>query len=106
VPETLRRKFHAIKSRFREAPFHLKRIYLAVGEEPIASALDDAVAKFPALLLGSYPSFDRPDYRVLLTLESKDLRYLTEAHAYLLARLPQGAVVRLDDGSPHPCRNS
>ncbi len=102
VPETLRRKFHAIKSRFREAPFHLKRIYLAVGEEPIASALEDAVAKFPALLLGSYPVFDRPDYRVLLTLESKDLRYLTEAHAYLLARLPQEAVVRLDDGSPQP----
>jgi hypothetical protein len=58
------------------------------------------------LLLGSYPVFNRPDYRVLLTLESKDLRYLTEAYAYLLARLPQGAVVRLDDGSPHPCRNS
>lgn len=102
VPETLRRKFHAIKSRFREAPFHLKRMYLAVGEEPIASALDDALAQFPALLLGSYPAFDRRDYRVLLTLESKDLRYLTEAHAYLLARLPQGAVVRLDDGSSSP----
>ncbi|MEO5657342.1 MAG: competence/damage-inducible protein A [Nitrospiria bacterium] len=99
VPEIFRRKFLAVKERFRDEPFHFRRIHLAIGEEPIASTLYDVAAKFPALLLGSYPVVNRPDYRVRLTLESKDARYLDDALAYLMARLPASAIVPTDDES-------
>lgn len=97
VPEIFRRKFLAVRERFRDAPFHLRRIHLAIGEEPIASTLYEVAAKFPALLLGSYPVVNREDYRVRLTLESKDAGYLDEALAYLMARLPAAAIVPADD---------
>lgn len=97
VPEVFRRKFNAIKSRFLDTPFSIKKVYLTVGEEPIVSILHEVIEKFPAILLGSYPTFTQATYRVMLTLESKVPSYLEEAHAYLMARLPQDAIVRRDD---------
>jgi molybdenum cofactor synthesis domain-containing protein len=97
VPEVFRRKFHAIKARFRSAPFHLRTIYLRVGEEPIAGVLYDVAGTFPDLALGSYPAMDRPEYRTKLTLESKDPAYLNAAFERLIDRLPEGAVVAVDE---------
>src|SRR5215471_10527088 len=87
VPEILRRKFERIKEMFREAPFHLREIYLRADEGQIADTLHRILAKFPDLLLGSYPYFDNPLYSIKLTLESKDLTYVEEAYALLLAEL-------------------
>ena len=42
------------------------------GEGVIASILNDLLVKFPELMLGSYPVLDNPDYKVKVTLESKD----------------------------------
>ena len=97
VPEIFRRKFDAIKTRFREAPFFLKKIYLMIGEEQIAGTLDDAAKKYPELLLGSYPTVNRPDYRVLLTLESKNAAVVEEAYRDLLSSLPCDAVVPFEE---------
>lgn len=87
VPEILRRKFERIKEMFREAPFHLREIYLRADEGRIAGILHRVVADFPDLLLGSYPYFDIASYSIKLTLESKDLAYLERAHAFLLEEL-------------------
>ena len=87
VPEILRRKFERIKEMFRDAPFHLREIYLQADEGQIADLLHRVLAEFPELLLGSYPYFDNPVYSIKLTLESKDLSYVEEAHAMLLAEL-------------------
>lgn len=102
VPEIFRRKFDAIKTRFRSEPFHLRTIYLRVGEEPVAALLYDVAGMFPALALGSYPVLDRPAYRTRLTLESKDAAYLNTAFESLMARLPAGAVVSVDREPPAP----
>jgi molybdenum cofactor synthesis domain-containing protein len=96
VPEIFRRKFHAIKARFRSEPFHLRTIYLRVGEEPIAALLYDVARAFPDLALGSYPVIDHREYRTRLTLESKDLAYLSSAFELVMSRLPAGAVVAID----------
>jgi len=96
VPEVFRRKFHAIKMRFRTEPFHVKVIYLRVGEELVAGLLFDVAREFPDLALGSYPAVDRPAYRTKITLESKDAAYLHSAFAYVMARLPAEAVVEVD----------
>ena len=87
VPEILRRKFERIKEMFREAPFNLREVYLRADEGLIAGILHNVLAKFPDLLLGSYPYLDNPTYSVKLTLESKDLSYVEGAHAMLLSEL-------------------
>jgi molybdenum cofactor synthesis domain-containing protein len=96
IPRILQERFHAIKERFRDAPYFLKNVFLRYGEGVIASTLNDLLAKFPHLLLGSYPVLDLPEYKVKVTLESKDSSYLDNALRSLVASLPQDAVHRID----------
>jgi len=96
VPEIFRQKFDALKERFRDAPFHLCCVYVSMGEGTLADHLNALLVGHPDLLLGSYPEFSNPEYKVKVTLESKDRGYLDDAVTDLLARLPQDAVVRVD----------
>ena len=96
VPEIFRQKFEALKERFREAPFHLCCVYVSIGEGTLADHLNAVLAGHPDLLLGSYPEFSNPEYKVKVTLESKDRGYLEGAVSDLLARLPRDVVVRID----------
>jgi molybdenum cofactor synthesis domain-containing protein len=95
VPEIFRQKFAAIRERFRDRPFHLRNVFVRIGEGSLAEHLNGLLRDFPALLLGSYPEFSNPEYRVKVTLESKDEGYLGAALDRLLARLPPDAVVRV-----------
>ncbi len=96
VPEIFRQKFDAIKERFRERPFHLRSVFVRIGEGTLADFLNDLLKNHPLLLLGSYPEFSNPDYKVKVTLESKDREYLERALTELVARLPRDAVVRVE----------
>ena len=95
VPEIFRRKFDAIKERFRERPFLLRSVYFRVGEGTLAEHLHAMLRTFPDLLCGSYPEFSNATYKVRVTLESKEPDYLEAALADLLGRLPADAVVRV-----------
>ena len=96
IPEILEQKFDAIRERFAAAPYYLRVIYTREGEGAIAEHLNDTVAKFPDLLLGSYPRWGDPEYSVKLTLESKDEEYTERALAHLLGLLTPDAVVRTE----------
>jgi molybdenum cofactor synthesis domain-containing protein len=96
IPEILEQKFDAIRERFAAAPYHLRVIYTREGEGAIAEHLNDTMAKFPELLLGSYPRWGDPEYAVKLTLESKDEEYTERALAHLLGLLTPEAVVRTE----------
>jgi len=96
IPKVLQDRFQAIKERFRDAPFFLKVVYSKEGEGVIAAILNNLLTSFPELLLGSYPVLDNPEYRVKVTLESKDLSYLNQAFERLLDTLPPGAIHRID----------
>jgi molybdenum cofactor synthesis domain-containing protein len=95
VPEIFRQKFEALRERFRDAPIHLKNVFVRVGEGTLADRLNGLLADFPELLLGSYPEFSNPEYKVKVTLESRDQGYLDKALAELLRRLPAGALVKV-----------
>jgi len=95
VPEIFRQKFDAIRERFRDDPIHLKNVFVRLGEGTLAEHLNDLLRDYPALLLGSYPEFSNPEYRVKVTLESRDLGYLDAALAGFLERLPSDAVVKI-----------
>jgi molybdenum cofactor synthesis domain-containing protein len=96
IPEILEQKFTALKERFAASPYHLRVVYTRDGEGSIAEHLNATVAKFPELMLGSYPKLGHPEYAVKLTLESKDQAYVEAALAHLLAILPAEAVVRTE----------
>jgi N12 class adenine-specific DNA methylase len=66
------------------------------GEGIIATMLNDLLVKYPELMLGSYPVLDLPDYKVKVTLESKDQNYLTRALEAFVASLPKDSVQRID----------
>ena len=96
VPEIFRQKFDALKERFRESPFHLCSVFVSMGEGTLADHLNAVLRGHPELLLGSYPEFSNTEYKVKVTLESKDKAYLDGAVEDLLRRLPTDTVVRVE----------
>lgn len=96
IPQLFRRKFDSIKDRFQEEPYHGRRVYLTARESDFSHLLDRLMDEFPDLMLGSYPEVGNPEYRVKLTLESKDKLYLTQAYERLLALLPPDDVCKVE----------
>jgi molybdenum cofactor synthesis domain-containing protein len=95
VPEIFRAKFEALRERFRDQPIHLRNVFVSIGEGTLADYLNRLLAAFPLLQLGSYPEFSNPEYKVKVTLESRDRGYVEQALADFLARLPSDAVVKI-----------
>jgi molybdenum cofactor synthesis domain-containing protein len=95
VPEIFRQKFEALRERFRDQPYHLKNVFVRIGEGMLAQHLNSLLRDFPTLMLGSYPEFSNPEYRVKITLESRDPAYVEGALGALLARLPSDSVVKV-----------
>ena len=95
VPEIFRQKFEAIRGRFRDQPIHLKNVFVAIGEGILADYLNRLLADYPLLLLGSYPEFSNPEYKVKVTLESRDRGYLEGALSEFLRSLPGDALVKV-----------
>lgn len=96
IPEIMRKKFAALRSRFEATPYYLKVIYTSLSESAIADSLNQTMSEFPELLLGSYPKISNPEYRVKLTIESKDERYAQQAFDRLRSLLTDEAIVRTE----------
>jgi molybdenum cofactor synthesis domain-containing protein len=71
-PPILRRKFLGVRERFRDRPFHLRRLFTSLDEGTLAPVLDAVHRDNPGVALGSYPVSDHRDYQVQVTLESRD----------------------------------
>ena len=72
VPEILQRKFERIKEMFREAPFHLREVYLQGGRRPDCRDPPSCAREFSGFAAGFVSIFRNPVYSIKLTLESKD----------------------------------
>ena len=96
IPELFQRKFESIRERFGGVPFQIRKVYVRNYESDIAEHLNALLGEFPELHLGSYPRISQPEYRVMLTLESRDVDYLERSLASLLERLPSDGVVRVE----------
>jgi len=96
IPELFRDKFTALKSRFKVDPYFLRVVYTRAVESTLALYLNDTLAAFPLVEVGSYPTLTDPDYQVRVTLESKDRQYVNQAFEHLVARLPPEMVVRTE----------
>ncbi len=96
IPEIFREKFLALKARFAVDPYFLRVIYMRAAESSIAQYLNRTLEAFPQLQLGSYPKLADPEYRVRVTLESKDRAYVERAFDHLMKQLPAEIVVRTE----------
>ncbi len=67
-------------------------------ETDIAEMLDLVVAAHAEVEIGSYPVMDG-DYRVKLTVDSRDRGAADRALEALVEALPVGAVVRVEGGA-------
>jgi molybdenum cofactor synthesis domain-containing protein len=94
VPELFRKKFLAIRERFRVAPFYARALFTHEEEFDIAGNLTRVAEAHPRVAIGSYPNFSSPDYRVKLTIESKDGVALEAAVAALMEILDREKFVR------------
>jgi len=96
IPELFQAKVRALEPRLAVDPYFMRVVYTNEAESAIAEMLSQTLAAYPELLLGSYPKLGDPNYRVRITLESKDKDYLEQAFRHLLALLPPGAVLRTE----------
>ena len=96
IPQIFERKLTALLERFATDPYFIRVIYTSAGEGTIAGYLNACLKDYPDLLLGSYPRLGHPEYRVKLTLESKDRGYLDSAFRRLMELLPRDAVVKIE----------
>jgi molybdenum cofactor synthesis domain-containing protein len=96
IPQIFERKLTALLTRFAADPYFMRVVYSSAGEGTIAGSLNACLKDYPELMLGSYPRIGDPEYRVKLTLESKDRDYLERAFARLMELLPPSTVVRIE----------
>ncbi|MFO0753907.1 MAG: molybdopterin-binding protein [Thermodesulfovibrionales bacterium] len=98
IPEYLREKFRVItRLIFSGAPPVMKKVYLVEYESRIAPLLNEIVREFQGVKIGSYPAVNRKDYRVMVTMESRDEECLRSAVRCLLCGLPPDKVVRVEE---------
>ena len=95
VPSIFRRKFEAVRELFRASPIFGRALYSRAGEGEIAGALDETVAAFAGVEVGSYPQVDAAAHRVKITLDGRDAAAVDRALAFLAGRLGD-AVVRTE----------
>lgn len=95
-PELLRKKFLAIRERFRQQPFVLRRVYTTLEEGQISPSLDQLHEAVPGVAIGSYPLLDASEYSVQITLESKNQGEVEHALALLLTLLDPASIVRVE----------
>ncbi len=96
IPEYLREKFSFIKENFRSAVFHVKRFYLDTREMDIAEMLNRTADEHGDVLFGSYPILDNPEYKIVVTAESKSENALNAAVDDFARRLPRDVIVKIE----------
>src|SRR5579863_8889356 len=96
IPQLFESKLNALKPRLSADPYFMRAIYTNSVESTLAEHLNATLVVYPQLMLGSYPRIGDPDYRVKLTLESKNADYLERAFRHLMGLLPAEAVVKTE----------
>ncbi len=96
IPKYLREKFALIRERFRCSAIYLKKFFLDAEESDIAAVLNKIVDSHSEVSFGSYPVLDNPQYKIIITAESRNEDALKKAATDLLAKLPEHIIVRAE----------
>ncbi len=96
IPEYVRSKFSMIREKFGSSPILLKRIFLNAHESVVAGTLHAVVREHCDVSIGSYPYVNNPEYRVIITLESRSEESLKRAFETLCARIGRHMIVKTE----------
>jgi molybdenum cofactor synthesis domain-containing protein len=96
IPEYLRNKFSLIKEKFRSSNFYLKKFFLNANESDIAGILNMVDSENRNVSFGSYPVLGNPEYKIIITAESKSEDSLDTAAKELLKRFSKDILVRVE----------
>lgn len=94
VPAYFRMKFEFLRDRLRDSPFFLRQIFVSVGESAIAEVMAEVQTQYPDVEIGSYPRHDSQEFRVKVTLESRDAARVEAAVQALSSRFDPAWIVR------------
>jgi molybdenum cofactor synthesis domain-containing protein len=100
IPEIFREKFLAVKERFRSEPFHVRRFFCKAGEPHLTPLMAEIVRQFPEVSVGSYPTLSARDYRVEVTLESKDRDLLERAAQRFRELVGEETIFKVEQEPP------
>lgn len=95
-PTIFKKKFLAIRDRFRRPPFTIKKIYTSLEEGEIAAPMEEAERRFHGVLVGSYPRYQDTNYKVLVTIEGKDREQVEGAFEFLANAFPRSGILRTE----------
>jgi len=93
IPEVFRRKFDAIRDRFRSAPRFTASIRTQEDEFDIAPRLGEVAAGNPDVLIGSYPAAGKQGDSVTILIEGLELAAVKEARRQILLVLDPARIV-------------
>ena len=96
VPRLFRSKFEQLAPMLEGTPRQTARLYTSERETDIAARLSGVVADYPAVDVGSYPRFGEGEYRVIVTVESRDLGQFEAALESLANALTLTAPIARD----------
>ena len=96
VPRLFRSKFEQLAPMLEGTPRQTARLYTSERETDIAARLSGVVADYPAVVVGSYPRFGEGEYRVIVTVESRDLGQFEAALESLANALTLTAPIARD----------
>eukprot|EP00935_MAST-01C_sp_MAST-1C-sp1_P002257 g2257.t1 len=111
VPELLEAKFETFRHRFeamsKGGRFFVSKVYLRSDEMSVTPHIDEVVARFPSVEVGSYPGTPGQgggdgyaDYRTVVTFAARDTeRAVVAEAAESFAGAVADAVVRIDTGA-------
>ena len=92
IPEVFRMKIPVVIARIGEgaAPFVSRAVYTKMDEGDLKPLLDQVVAAFPDIDVGSYPKWMDSSYKTKLTFDGRDDDRVRAAAEAFLALLPAG----------------
>ena len=87
IPELVESMFAHVAAQLAHAPFAELEFPVALAESEFADVMDAAVARFPAVEIGSYPSCSAGQWRCVLVVKGADAAQVQAAKAWLHAAI-------------------
>jgi molybdenum cofactor synthesis domain-containing protein len=97
VPEVFRLKLAVVTAHLTGgAPFVSRAVYTKLDEAFLVPLLNDVVARFPGVEVGSYPRWKDPCYRTMLTFDGLDAELVQAACDAFVRMLPEGEPQKVE----------
>jgi molybdenum cofactor synthesis domain-containing protein len=97
VPEIFRMKLAVVVDRLSGGVGFVSRaVFTKMDEGDLKPLLDEVVARFPDVSVGSYPKWQDPSYKTKLTFDGREPERVDAARDAFLATLPPGEPQRVE----------